>query len=184
LPHIIQFQTLTDILLRHKELGEHLIESLLTFHAWAAARPRHEHNVVCEVISSKMAKIEETEKDQGRYHTSLCTENHLRLSSVPPHNHRSSETEDEECMYPLVDACPHSPPRPAFVCSRSLGMPMSLLHFTFDPFLSLSQLYRLSTDSCCLSTCSFPEQNRRRLADFVEMMTNAVAGLAENLRSL
>jgi hypothetical protein len=84
--------------------------------------------MICELISSKMAKIEETEKDQGRYSTTLCTEMPLPLSGLSSYHdlgHGAPEIEYEHLV-----TCPHSPLRHDFVCSRSLGMLMPLFPFS------------------------------------------------------
>ena len=53
------------------ELGNMLIELILEFHAWAAARPSHESVNTAEALEKGINAIIQAEKEQGRSSLSL-----------------------------------------------------------------------------------------------------------------
>lgn len=130
-----------------------------------------------------MTKIEESEKEQGRSYSPLYKEPSLPLSSPPFYDELEHDSSEIEHGYPLIDTFPRSPPRLDFVCSRSLGMPMSLCILCCpNSYLLLVLRFFMLTLRLLLPFWFFClEQHRKRLAGFVEGMKNAVAALAENI---
>lgn len=48
------------------EINKALLDILLEFHAWAAAKPAHEHEKTAELLEKEINLIIEKEKVQGR----------------------------------------------------------------------------------------------------------------------
>ena len=143
------------------------MEALIEMHAWTVARPRHETSIATDGVNSKLVKFEQVEKEQGMlfivFFFMTWLESFTGIISFACY-----------LMFPALSfTCPHSPPTPPFVCSRSLGMDR--------PRLSLFRIcitHKNSPNIIMLTLAYFiTEQTRRRLAKFFESMRSAVEAL-------
>ena len=85
------------------------LDTMIEIGIWATARPRHEVSLANDELTSRIANIAETEREQG-----MCDYMHY----VPPPSASSA-------------SCPYSPPPPSFVCSRSMGTPSFNFYYFF-----------------------------------------------------
>jgi len=71
------------------EINEALLDLVLEFHAWAAAKPAHEHEKTGELLEKEIIFIMEKEKAQGR--CSLpprsCVGTRYVVQTIFPHPH-------------------------------------------------------------------------------------------------
>jgi hypothetical protein len=84
------------------------LDTMIEIGIWATARPRHEVSLANDELTSRIANIADTEREQG-----MC--DYLYAYSIAPPS----------------ASCPYSPPPPSFVCSRSMGTPSFDLYYLF-----------------------------------------------------
>jgi hypothetical protein len=68
------------------EINKALLDILLEFHAWAAAKPAHEHEKTAELLETEINFIIEKEKVQGRCSlpSRSCVGTRYIVQTIPP----------------------------------------------------------------------------------------------------